>query len=582
MSNDVNGQPSVPEADDVENKSPRRILIGSQKDPAAYRPNRSRDWKPAVPEEGGAASESPQAPVAPPSAEPQVAAPAVAPPVQAEAAVAAVPPAAVAAAPVSPVEPPVAPAAPAPVAAAPAFDTAALAAEPAVHPAAQMLLDEADEDDALSAAAAAGLADSGPASASGFPPTNFRGRLSPDLEQEVEAALEGLSLDDLLTDSDAVSKQVSFEPDTKQAGRVLAVRGDDVFVELGGREQGVVSLRQMPAPPAVGDKLEVRVVRFNAAEGLYDLAVAHTAAAVSDWGDVTDGMLVEAKVTGHNAGGLECEVNRIRGFIPISQIALYRVEDLTEFVDQKFTCLVTEANRDRRNLVLSRRAVLEREKEEARQTLMATLQPGQVFTGVVRKIMDFGAFVDIGGVDGLLHVSQLSWARVKHPSDVLKEGQSIQVRVNKVDAETGKISFGYRDMLENPWTQAAAKFPASTIVHGVVTKLMEFGAFVQLEPGVEGLVHISELSPKRIWRPSDVVKEGQEVEVLVLSVDAENQRISLSMKAVAILNEPKKVDPKDELVDAAPPPPAIRKQSNEPLKGGVQRSAGGEQFGLKW
>ena len=154
--------------------------------------------------------------------------------------------------------------------------------------------------------------------------------------------------------------------------------------------------------------------------------------------------------------------------------------------------------------------------------------------------------------------------------------------MNKVDAETGKISFGYRDMLENPWTQAAVKFPPNSIVRGQVTKLMEFGAFVQLEPGVEGLVHISELSPKRIWRPSDVVKEGQEVEVLVLSVDTENQRISLSMKAVAILNEPKKVDKKDELVDAAPPPPALRKQSSEPLKGGVQRSAGGEQFGLKW
>ncbi len=254
------------------------------------------------------------------------------------------------------------------------------------------------------------------------------------------------------------------------------------------------------------------VQRLNADDGLYDLRLPEAAADVSDWADLNEGMLVEAQVTGHNTGGLECEVNHIRGFIPISQVAIYRVEDLAQFVGQRMTCLITEANPMRRNLVLSRRDVLEREKEEARQKLLDSLQPGQVHEGVVRKLMDFGAFVDIGGVDGLVHVSQLAWNRVSHPREVLAEGQKIQVKIEKIDRTTGKIGLSYRDLLENPWTGAAGKYPPNSVVHGKVTKLMEFGAFVELEPGVEGLVHISELSHKRVWRASDVVHAGDEIE----------------------------------------------------------------------
>jgi small subunit ribosomal protein S1 len=259
------------------------------------------------------------------------------------------------------------------------------------------------------------------------------------------------------------------------------------------------------------------------------------------------------------------------------------VEDLSEFVDQKFICLVTEANPERRNLVLSRRAVLEREKEESRKQLLESLAPGQVREGVVRKLMDFGAFVDLGGVDGLLHVSQLSWARVSHPRDVLQEGQSIKVRVDRVDQATGRISLAYRDMLESPWTDVARKYPPNSTVQGKVSKLMDFGAFVELEPGVEGLVHISELAHKRVWRVSDVVKEGDEIEVVVLSVDENAQRISLSMKNALPPPEPEKARESAEAAAASEPagktPP---KKRTEPLKGGLGRSPLGEQFGLKW
>jgi predicted RNA-binding protein with RPS1 domain len=395
-----------------------------------------------------------------------------------------------------------------------------------------------------------------------------------DLDAELRRAMGDASMDELMGGSHA--DEPAFEPESLQSGRVVAVRRDDVFVEFGGRQQGIVSLRQFDVPPRPGAEIQVVVQRLNPEDGLYELTLPNKAVQVDDWSDLVEGAQVEVRVTGHNTGGLECEVSHIRGFIPISQISLYRVEDLAPYVDQRLACIITEANPERRNLVLSHRAVLEREKEQAREQLLGSLRPGQTYDGVVRKLMDFGAFVDIGGVDGLVHVSQLAWSRVKHPSDVLKEGQTIKVRVEKVDPTTGKISLAYRDLLESPWTTAAQKYPPQSAVRGTVTKLMDFGAFVELEPGIEGLVHVSELSHKRVWRPSDVVKEGEQVEVLVLSVDGEAQRISLSMKALATPPEPAK---KDE----AAPAKSSKKHTKPtgPLLGGLGRKTG-DRFGLKW
>jgi small subunit ribosomal protein S1 len=342
-------------------------------------------------------------------------------------------------------------------------------------------------------------------------------------------------------------------------------------------------LVQFETPPEPGATVDVVVARFNRDDGLYELTLPHVSARVEDWSDLNEGMVVEARVTGHNTGGLECEVNRIRGFIPISQIALYRVDNLAEFVDQKLTCVVTEANPERRNLVLSRRAVLEREREEARQAMLESLAPGQTREGVVRKLVDFGAFVDLGsGVDGLLHVSQMSWSRISHPREICQEGQTIKVRVEKFDAASGRIGLTYRDMLENPWTDVEKKYPARTAVRGKVMKLMEFGAFVELEPGVEGLVHISELSRKHVRRVSDVVKEGEEIQVMVLSVDPQAKRISLSMKDL-LPPEPEPAKEEAPPPPEQPPPPAkTPKKPAQPLQGGLGRSPGGSRFGLKW
>ncbi len=411
------------------------------------------------------------------------------------------------------------------------------------------------------------------------PVPSVRQKLPLELELEVEMALGGMSLEEVLEPA-ASEPAKELEPDARVPGRVASVHRDNVFVDLGRRNQGVLSVRLLPSVPEPGAELEVIVHRFDPDEGLYQLSLPGGAVEVADWSQLAEGVVVEARITGHNKGGLECEVSHIRGFIPAGQISLYRIEDFAPLVGETMVCLVTEANPDRRNLVLSRRAVLEREKAEAKTKLMEELAEGQVREGTVRSLQDYGAFVDLGGVDGLLHVSQLSWQRIKHPSEVLTVGQPIRVKIKKIDAETGKISLAFRDLTENPWTAAAQKYPVTSTHQGTVTKIMDFGAFVELEPGIEGLVHISELSHGRVWRASDIVSIDQEVEVKVLSVDVEQQRISLSMKALLARPEPaKKAGPEiPEEETVAEPLPKFKGA----LKGGSGRSSGGEQFGLKW
>ena len=598
----------------------RRILIGSQRDPAAYRPRRPRDWTPVEGEDqtgegqpdqqpskgphggegeghrrhhrGGRGSRNRQEPG---GQQPRAAASGESKPV-----------AAASDRSVGPTAPddrkPVA-AAPRPVAAVPAqnaqdealrasaaglagadlanLDTLSMARQPLPPPEpsfSEPLFPEpvkrppaANEDDTPVI-------------------PGRRQKLTATMEAELDRAMGGLSLDDLMSGSEASGQEGGLEPESRHRGRVVALRRDEVFVEFGGREQGCLPARSFETPPQPGETIEVIVQRFNPEEGLYDLTLPGMSVELGNWDEVHEGMLVDAQVTGHNTGGLECEVNHLRGFIPVSQISLYRVEDLAQFVGQRFACLITDANASRKNLVLSRRAVLEREQEEKKQTFFESLAPGQVYEGTVRKIMDFGAFVELGnGVDGLLHISQLSWGRIKHPSEVVQEGQPIRVRVEKYDRETGRIGLSYREiMIENPWTGAAGKYPHNTIVRGKVTRLMEFGAFVELEPGIEGLVHISELSHKRIWRASDVVKEGDEVEVLVLNVNPEAQRMSLSIKGLAKPEPTKKEKEEAQEAELGHHVPMVGeakkpgRPSNQPLKGGLGRSAGGDSFGLKW
>jgi small subunit ribosomal protein S1 len=385
-------------------------------------------------------------------------------------------------------------------------------------------------------------------------------------------------LDDIVSDPATEASQ-PLENDTRLTARIVRIHGDNAFFSLGGRNEGVASVRLFREPPSVGDEMEVVIKSFHAEDGLYEVRVPGATIEVSDWSDLSEGAIVEARITGANTGGLECMVSNIRGFIPASQIAIFRVEDFAEYIGQRLPCVATEVNRKRKNLVLSHRAVLEREKQEARQQLIDAIEPGEIREGVVRSIQDFGAFVDIGGVDGMVHISQLSWERVNHPNEVLKEGQKIKVKVERVNKQTGKIALSYRDLLEHPWHNVDERFPADALVTGTVSRIAKFGAFVKLASGVEGLVHISELAHYRVRSVSDVVTEGQEVSVKVLSVDVDSQRIALSLKAALPEPPPEEKPRQEEPVQHREP--AVSKRKG-PLKGGVDRPSGGEQFGLKW
>ncbi len=401
------------------------------------------------------------------------------------------------------------------------------------------------------------------------------------LDDEVEAAFGGLSLDQLLA-VDAEQAVSELEPDSRVKATIVRIHGDNVFLSLKGRYEGITSLRQFANPPQLGAVLDVIVKRFNDEDGLHEVSVPGSSIDVADWTDLVSGAVVEARVTGVNTGGLECTVNSIRGFIPASQIDLYRVEQFTDYINQKLQCVVTEANESRQKLVLSRRAILEREKEAKRRELLQSIEPGQTYDGVVTKLMDFGAFVDIGGIDGLVHISKMSWDRISHPSEVFSVGEKIKVKIEKVIEGSGKISLSYRDTLEDPWEDIEQKYPVNSIVRGTVTRIAQFGAFVKLEPGVEGLVHISELAHHRVFAVRNVVNEGDEVEVKILSVDREGQKMSLSIKATQAMPEPRLEPNRKDEEPTEPPRPLAVEPRKEPLKGGRDRKSGGESVGLNW
>jgi small subunit ribosomal protein S1 len=270
--------------------------------------------------------------------------------------------------------------------------------------------------------------------------------------------------------------------------------------------------------------------------------------------------------------------------MPASLVSPWRVENLEELVGQTLETLVTEIVPAARRLVLSRRAVIERQAADARATMLETLEVGDALDGIVRSVRDFGAFVDIGnGVEGLVHVSQLSWDRVENPADVLQPGQKVRVIVKKIDRQTGKIGLSARDLVESPWKQAAEKYHVGATVKGVVSRIAQFGAFVKLEPGVEGLVHVSELAHRHVRSVGDVVKEGEPVECRVLTCDPDEQRLSLSIKALATRPTPAGAGAADEADEPEPEAVApVTKKHTGPLKGGLGSQSDGARFGLNW
>ncbi len=404
--------------------------------------------------------------------------------------------------------------------------------------------------------------------------------LGEDIDAEIEAMLGDISMDDVVATTSA--EESELEPGTRLAGVVARVHGENVFFKLKNQFEGIVSAAHFKELPETGASVDVIVRDRNKEDGLYELAIPGAAISVADWDDINESDVVEAVVSAVNSGGLEATVNKLRGFIPASQVERFRVENLEEYVGKKLQCIVMEVNPEKKKLVLSRRSLLDRENEAKRAELMKTIEVGQLHDGIVTKLMDFGAFIDIGGLEGLAHISKLSWSRVDHPRDVLAEGQKVQVKIDKFDQDTGKMSLSYRDTLEDPWAKIHDTFQVNDEVKGTVTRIVQFGAFVRLDNQIEGLVHISELAHRRVVAVKNVVTEDDEVAVKILSIDPESQKMGLSIKATQqapVKKAAKKAGAEEE--DVPLRPLAVPKR-DEPLQGGLGRKSGGEDVGLNW
>jgi small subunit ribosomal protein S1 len=325
-------------------------------------------------------------------------------------------------------------------------------------------------------------------------------------------------------------------------GTVVRVDKDEVLIDIGYKSEGVIPVSELSIRRSVnpedevklGDEIDALVLTKEDAEGRLILSKKRARFEMA-WKKIEEaaesGEPVDGKVIEVVKGGLILDLG-VRGFLPASLVDIRRVQDLDEFLGQELRCKVIELNRSRNNVVLSRRAVLEDERKEMRQAILDRLNPGDVVDGQISNIVDFGAFVDLDGMDGLIHISELSWSHVNHPSEVLDIGQTVKVKVLDIDRERQRISLGLKQTQTDPWQQVLEQHGEGDVVDGKVTKVVTFGAFVEILPGVEGLVHISELAQHHVENPREVVSQGDQVKVKIIEVDAERRRLSLSLKRV--------------------------------------------------
>jgi small subunit ribosomal protein S1 len=325
-------------------------------------------------------------------------------------------------------------------------------------------------------------------------------------------------------------------------GTVVRVDKDEVLVDIGYKSEGVIPVAELSIRRSVdpneevqlGEEVDALVMTKEDAEGRLILSKKRARFELA-WNRIEQaaesGEAVTGKVIEVVKGGLILDLG-VRGFLPASLVDIRRVQDLDEFLGKDLRCKVIELNRSRNNVVLSRRAVLEDERKEMRQAILDRLAPGDVVEGQISNIVDFGAFVDLDGMDGLIHISELSWSHVNHPSEVLEIGQTVKVKVLDIDRDRQRISLGLKQTQSDPWQQVLDSYAEGDVVEGRVTKVVTFGAFIEILPGVEGLVHISELAQHHVENPREVVAQGDVVNVKIIEVDAERRRLSLSLKRV--------------------------------------------------
>jgi len=326
-----------------------------------------------------------------------------------------------------------------------------------------------------------------------------------------------------------------FAPGEIVTGTVIEVRPKEVLVDIGYKSEGSIPANEFDDIKAVnvGDKVDVLIEKLEDKDGMVVLS-KEKAEFKRNWEQIlataNEGATVKGKVRAAVKGGLIVNIG-VEAFLPASQIDIVPPKNLNQYVGNVYEFKVVKINQDRQNVVLSRRELIEAERNEKRAKLLAEMTPGDIRKGTVKNITDFGAFIDLNGIDGLLHITDMSWGRVGHPSEILKVGQDIDVVVLDINKEKERVSLGLKQKLANPWDTIEEKYPIGQKVKGKVVNLVPYGAFVELEPGVEGLVHVTELSwTKRIAKPSDVLKQGQEIEAVVLGINRDEQKISLGVR----------------------------------------------------
>src|SRR3954454_24206026 len=326
------------------------------------------------------------------------------------------------------------------------------------------------------------------------------------------------------------------------SGTVVRVDKDEILVDIGYKSEGVIpiselSIRRSVNPDeevALGDTIDALVLQKEDADGRLILSKKRARfekawrriETAAESGEPVEGSVIEVV-----KGGLILDLG-VRGFLPASLVDIRRVHNLDEFMGQTLECKVIELNRSRNNVVLSRRAVLEEERKEVREQILGRLEPGQVVEGKISNIVDFGAFVDLDGIDGLIQISELSWSHVNHPSEIFSIGDTVRIKVLDIDRDRQRISLGLKQTQEDPWQRVISTHRPGDVLEGSVTKVVAFGAFVEILPGVEGLVHISELADHHVENPSEVVEPGSTLNVKILEIDEERRRLSLSIKRV--------------------------------------------------
>ena len=340
----------------------------------------------------------------------------------------------------------------------------------------------------------------------------------------------------MLTMEEALKQStVRFAEEEIVTGKVIEIRQKEVLVDIGYKSEGSISTNEFDAdePPKVGDEVDVLIERLENRDGMVELS--HERAEFKrNWDKINsicqEGGRIKGKIKQAVRGGLIVNIG-VEAFLPSSQVDVIPIKDFDALVGQTHEFKIVKINEERQNIVLSRRELIEEERSKARAEILETMTPGDVRKGVVKNITDFGAFIDLNGLDGLLHITDMSWGRINHPSEMVNVGDDIEVVVLDINKEKERVSLGLKQKTQNPWELIESKYPMGTRIKGKVVNLVSYGAFVELEPGVEGLVHVTELSwTKRITKPSEVLTAGEEVEAEVLGVNKDEQKISLGIR----------------------------------------------------